>query len=230
MKRGVRLAALLLSMLVVLGSTQIYAFNIAEIMGWDTSDEEGIPGFDFDADDDDNNDSDPHNGSSDGRHDDGEDDKNVSSSGSQSDKEKYDAGDEEDAADDLDYEEYDVTEGEDYDTKDAVCAYLVQFHCLPPNYMTKKEAREYGWEGGALSQLIDGMCIGGDYYGNYEGVLPEADGRTYHECDIDTLGAGKRGAERIVYSGDDSEGEWNIYYTDDHYETFTLLWGDDDYE
>lgn len=152
-----------------------------------------------------------------------------------SDEDSYDAEDSstarqdaEDTSDDY-YMSLDVSEDGEYDTKDEVCAYLVQYHELPSNYMTKKEARKLGWEGGALNRLIDGMCIGGDYYGNYEGVLPDIKGREYHECDIDTLSGSSRGPKRIVYSGDDDNEEWNIYYTDDHYETFTLLWGDDDY-
>ena len=152
-----------------------------------------------------------------------------------SDEDSYDAEDSstarqdaEDTSDDY-YMSLDISEDGEYDTKDEVCAYLVQYHELPSNYMTKKEARKLGWEGGALNRLIDGMCIGGDYYGNYEGVLPDIKGREYHECDIDTLSGSSRGPKRIVYSGDDDNEEWNIYYTDDHYETFTLLWGDDDY-
>jgi hypothetical protein len=130
----------------------------------------------------------------------------------------------------VDYEPLELDEDASYDTKDEVCAYLVQFHRLPSNYMTKKEARKEGWEGGALHQVIPGKCIGGDYFGNYEGQLPEISGRDYHECDIDTLSGSGRGPKRIIYSGDDSNEEWNIYYTDDHYETFTLLWGDDEDE
>ncbi len=125
------------------------------------------------------------------------------------------------------YPDCDIEEDGSYDTKEEVCAYLVRYHCLPSNYMTKKEARKAGWEGGALHLVVDGMCIGGDYYGNYEGLLPEVRGREYHECDIDTLGGKSRGAKRIIYSGDDDNGDWNIYYTEDHYESFTLLWGDD---
>ena len=129
-----------------------------------------------------------------------------------------------------DYETLELDEDGSYDTKDEVCAYLVQFRRLPSNYMTKKEARKEGWEGGALNRIIPGKCIGGDSFGNYEMALPEKDGREYHECDIDTLGQSKRGGRRIIYSGDDDNEEWNIYYTDDHYDTFTLLWGEDDYE
>lgn len=51
--------------------------------------------------------------------------------------------------------------------------------------------------------------------------MPTAKGRTYQECDIDTLGASSRGAKRIVFSSDGL-----IYYTEDHYETFTLLYGE----
>ncbi len=128
------------------------------------------------------------------------------------------------------YETLSVEEGETYDTADEVCAYLVLYQELPENYMTKKEARNLGWEGGALNRTVSGKCIGGDVFGNYEQILPEKEDRIYHECDIDTLNSSGRGAERIVYSGDDDSGEWNIYYTDDHYETFVLLWGEDDYE
>ena len=77
-----------------------------------------------------------------------------------------------------------------------------------------------GWNGGSLEPYAPGKCIGGDYFGNYEGILPK--GRSYHECDIDTLGAKSRGAKRLVYSDDGL-----IYYTSDHYNTFTLLYGEE---
>lgn len=104
-----------------------------------------------------------------------------------------------------------------YDQKDDVALYLITYEHLPSNYMTKDEARKYGWEGGALSQVIEDKCIGGDVFGNYEGILPEED--TYYECDIDILGKTSRGAERIVWSDD-----FDVYYTEDHYETFELLY------
>ena len=110
-----------------------------------------------------------------------------------------------------------------YTTKEDVANYLIEYNTLPDNFITKKEAKELGWSGGSLEPYAPGKCIGGDYFGNYEGALPEVTGRTYHECDIDTLGANSRGAKRIVYSDDGQ-----IYYTEDHYETFTLLYGDDD--
>ena len=105
-----------------------------------------------------------------------------------------------------------------YTSAEDVAAYLVTYGHLPGNFMTKKEARALGWEGGSLEPYAPGMCIGGDYFGNYEGVLPTD--AEYHECDIDTLGAQKRGAKRLVYSDD------AIYYTEDHYESFTLLYGE----
>lgn len=118
-----------------------------------------------------------------------------------------------------------VAEDGEYDTKDEVALYLYTYHHLPSNYMTKKEARKKGWDGGALNQTIKGKCIGGDYFGNNEGLLPDVPGREYHECDIDTLNKKKRGSKRIIWSDD-----WNIYYTDDHYESYTHLYGDDVYE
>ena len=60
--------------------------------------------------------------------------------------------------------------------------------------------------------------IGGDRFGNRERLLPEASGRTWYECDVNYAG-GYRGAERVLYSSDGL-----IYYTDDHYESFTPLY------
>ena len=108
-----------------------------------------------------------------------------------------------------------------YTTKEDVGLYLHLYGCLPPNFMTKSEARALGWSGGSLERYAPGMCIGGDRFGNREGLLPNAPGRTYYECDIDTLGGGSRGAKRIVYSNDGL-----VYYTSDHYASFTLLYGE----
>lgn len=109
-----------------------------------------------------------------------------------------------------------------YTTKDDVALYIYTYGFLPNNFITKKEAQALGWEGGSLEPFAPGMCIGGNYFGNYEGLLPEKDGREYTECDIDTLGAEKRGAKRIVFSNDGL-----IYYTEDHYESFELLYGEE---
>lgn len=109
-----------------------------------------------------------------------------------------------------------------YTTKEDVALYIHTYGHLPQNFISKKEAQSLGWEGGSLEPYAPGKCIGGSHFGNYEGILPEKDGRTYTECDIDTLGADKRGAKRIVFSNDGL-----IYYTEDHYETFELLYGED---
>lgn len=120
----------------------------------------------------------------------------------------------------VDAEESDAGSGMLLTSKDEVAAYIRDNGCLPDNFITKAEARELGWNGGSLEPYAPGMCIGGDRFGNYEGLLPEKGGRTYYECDIDTLGAETRGAKRIVYSSDGL-----IYYTEDHYESFELLYG-----
>lgn len=106
-----------------------------------------------------------------------------------------------------------------YTSKVDVALYLHTYGHLPSNFITKKEAEKLGWSGGSLEPYAPGKCIGGSHFGNYEGILPEKDGRSYTECDIDTLGADKRGAKRIVFSNDGL-----IYYTEDHYETFELLY------
>ena len=109
-----------------------------------------------------------------------------------------------------------------YDSRDEVALYLHLFGHLPSNYITKKNAQSLGWSGGSLEPYAPGKCIGGDYFGNYEKLLPTKKGRTYYECDIDTLGARSRGSKRIVWSSDGL-----IYYTGDHYESYTLLYGEE---
>lgn len=114
-----------------------------------------------------------------------------------------------------------IPEDGSYTTKEDVALYIHTYGRLPDNFITKNEARDLGWEGGGLEEFAPGKCIGGDRFGNYEGLLPKAEGRRYTECDIDTLGADSRGPKRIVFSSDGL-----IYYTGDHYESFELLYGE----
>lgn len=114
-----------------------------------------------------------------------------------------------------------LKENEAYTSKDDVALFIHTYGHLPNNFVTKKDARARGWEGGSLDEFFPGCSIGGDVFGNREGLLPSKRGRTYYECDIDTKGKKSRGAKRIVFSDDGL-----IYYTGDHYETFTLLYGE----
>ena len=114
-----------------------------------------------------------------------------------------------------------IAEDGNYTSKEDVALYIHIYGRLPDNFITKDEARDLGWEGGGLVPFAPGKCIGGDRFGNYEGLLPDAPGRKWTECDIDTLGRDSRGAKRIVFSNDGL-----IYYTDDHYESFELLYGE----
>ena len=109
-----------------------------------------------------------------------------------------------------------------YYSAEDVALYLVTYGELPSNFITKKEARELGWEGGSVQKYLEGAAIGGDKFGNREGILPKAGGRQYYECDIDTDGKNSRGAKRIVFSNDGL-----IYYTEDHYESFIMLYGEE---
>ena len=108
-----------------------------------------------------------------------------------------------------------------YDSKEEVALYIHLYGRLPGNYITKKQAEDLGWTGGSLEPYAPGKSIGGSHFGNYEGLLPKAKGRKYTECDIGTAGKSSRGAKRIVFSNDGL-----IYYTDDHYESFELLYGE----
>lgn len=100
----------------------------------------------------------------------------------------------------------------------TVSTYIFTYKKLPPLYITKKEAQSLGWLGGSLADIDCTKSIGGDYFGNYQGLLPSKDGRCYWECDIDTLGTDTRGTKRLVYSNDGL-----MFYTEDHYATFQML-------
>ena len=101
----------------------------------------------------------------------------------------------------------------------SIADYLFAHGELPENFITKKEARELGWDSSRnyVSDVAPGMSIGGDRFGNYEEILPVVKGRQYYEADCWYTG-GKRNAYRVIYSNDG-----HVWYTEDHYQTFTEL-------
>ncbi len=94
---------------------------------------------------------------------------------------------------------------------------------LPDNFITKKEAQALGWgtRYRYVSQAAPGKSIGGDYFGNYESLLPTAKGRKYYECDCYYV-KGKRSEYRVIFSNDGL-----VFYTEDHYQTFVQLFPSD---
>ena len=90
---------------------------------------------------------------------------------------------------------------------------------LPENFITKKEAQARGWQDQYryVGDIEPGLCIGGDYFGNYERKLPVVKGRKYYEADCFYQG-GPRNEYRIIYSTDG-----HVWFTGDHYETFIEL-------
>ena len=89
---------------------------------------------------------------------------------------------------------------------------------LPDNFITKREAQALGWDrSNNVSDVAPGKSIGGDHFGNYEGRLPVGKGIQYREADCWYTG-GRRNAYRVIYSTDG-----RVWYTEDHYETFTEL-------
>ena len=109
-----------------------------------------------------------------------------------------------------------------YNSKEDVALYIHTYGCLPKNYVTKSQANALGCRNlGRIQDYLENGAIGGDRFYNREGLLPTKDGRYYTECDIDTWNKTSRGAKRIVFSNDGL-----VYYTDDHYRSFTLLYGE----
>ena len=101
----------------------------------------------------------------------------------------------------------------------AIGDYIFENGTLAENLITKAQARAMGWdtEKNDLSDVAPGYSIGGDRFGNYEGLLPEKKGRQYYEADC-YYTKGNRNAHRIVYSNDGL-----VFYTSDHYESFVEL-------
>ena len=94
------------------------------------------------------------------------------------------------------------------------CIFLLILMAITGKKPNLGDIKRNGW-----ILAISGAAIGGNRFGNREGLLPDAPGRTWTECDINTNGASGRGAERIVFSNDGL-----IYYTSDHYESFEVLY------
>lgn len=103
-----------------------------------------------------------------------------------------------------------------YTSKNDVALYIHVFGRLPGNYISKSDGNALY---GSYKNIPSYMNIGGDHFQNREGRLPA--GHTYYECDIGTSGGRNRGQLRIVFSTDGL-----VYYTSDHYNSFTLLYGE----
>jgi len=101
----------------------------------------------------------------------------------------------------------------------TVISYLRQNHQLPENYITKKKAREAGWDAraGNLCDVLPGKAIGGDRFSNREGRLPSASKRVWREADINYR-CGRRGADRVLFASDGL-----IYVSKDHYQHFVRV-------
>ncbi len=97
-----------------------------------------------------------------------------------------------------------------------VVEYVRKHNRLPDYYMTKREANSKGWNSskGNLCDVLPGIAIGGDHFGNREGLLPKKSGRKYFEADLN-YNCGRRNADRLVYSNDGL-----IFITKDHYKSF----------
>ncbi|MCI6004098.1 MAG: ribonuclease domain-containing protein [Blautia sp.] len=113
-----------------------------------------------------------------------------------------------------------IKEDGTYTGKIDVAVYIHTYGKLPSNYITEEEAEKLGWVSSEdnLDEVAPGKSIGGDEFKNENKMLPEEDGRTYQECDIDYEG-GARGSKRIVFSNDGL-----IFYSEDNYETFEQLY------
>ena len=112
--------------------------------------------------------------------------------------------------------------GAQYTSKNEVAKYICENGRLPSNYVSKSEGKRLyeqrtgrnftKWNFNPLTTL--GVMIGGDYFENREGLLPQG---TWYEADVDYF-ASNRGTNRLVYSSG-----CNIYYTSNHYKSFSKV-------
>ncbi|SMP45834.1 ribonuclease domain-containing protein [Fibrobacter sp. UWB10] len=112
--------------------------------------------------------------------------------------------------------------GTQYTSKNEVAKYICENGSLPSNYVSKSEGKRLyeqktgryftKWNFNPLTTL--GVMIGGDYFENREGLLPQG---TWYEADVDYF-ASNRGTNRLVYSSG-----CNIYYTGNHYKSFSKV-------
>ncbi|KAA8728238.1 MAG: ribonuclease [Ewingella americana] len=104
-------------------------------------------------------------------------------------------------------------------SEQTVVSYLRQNHRLPDYYVTKRQARDAGWDAraGNLCQVLPGKAIGGDRFSNREGRLPNAYKRVWREADINYR-CGRRGADRVLFASDGL-----IYVSRDHYKQFVRV-------
>ena len=102
---------------------------------------------------------------------------------------------------------------------DGADAWLMYEGRLPDYYITKDEAIAAGWKSkkANLADMFPGKQIGGDVYKNKLGILPDKEGRVWHEADFDYL-RGYRNSRRILYSNDGL-----IFVSYDHAQTFYEL-------
>ena len=114
-------------------------------------------------------------------------------------------------------EEISITEDGLYDDKDSVSLYIVTYHKLPSNYLDRNEFKQ---KKNSWTKENKYACFGG-VHENREGHLPLND--NYFECDVDYGINGPkngRGTKRLVYSLE----TLNVYYTQNHYASFTQLY------
>jgi len=121
----------------------------------------------------------------------------------------------EDYSDDEDDFSSDIDEDGEYTSAYDVAEYIHTYHKLPTNYVKEEKAKAKGWKTNECPADY-GIMIGGRKFKNHEKLLPE--GETYYECDVDYDG-NSRGEKRLVYTKDGT-----VYYTSDHYESFTQLY------
>ena len=107
-----------------------------------------------------------------------------------------------------------ILEDQFYYDRDEIAVYIHTYGHLPANYISKSEAEQINW-----STKDEVYVVGGNKFGNREGLLPKKSGRQYYEADIQAGYTNHRGPQRIIYSNDGL-----IFYTDDHYESFQQLY------
>lgn len=115
-----------------------------------------------------------------------------------------------------------IDEDGSYTTKDDVALYIHTYGHLPDNFITKKDAQALGWRAGRSSPTHRASALAAAGSATTKVSCPRRTDAPTPNATSTRLGADSRGAKRIVFSNDGL-----IYYTEDHYKSFELLYGEE---
>lgn len=95
-----------------------------------------------------------------------------------------------------------VKESGEYSSRDEVALYIHLFGHLPANFITKKQARELGWQGGGLQDFAPGLLHRRGQVRQLRGAFAASGRKVLYRMRYRHLRSTLTRAKRIVFSND----------------------------